>query len=447
MKNISRKLWYILLMVVVISGMMLITTGSLYAGGSDTGGGSPSGTSGSIFLNEPNTLHANKSYTDFLEESDVVLEPGQVLWHLVMTGIADGGTATIDGVSGERHGKELQWTFINNLTISPDWEAIVTDGITDKIDLKVSNTCYGGLATFSTTGSIIINKEITGNVNVTGKFIFDVFDVATEGTPIANDVQIDIVDNASNSTQVDNLIIDKDYWVEEVDGPGWPTCNVTPGLNTANRLGPIKARATTQLLESVTFINDPVVTITSQTGTIVLTKEGLTGDLIAVFALHEGTTDGPIVSPKENGTGEVGAAPNNILTWEGLDLTASYYLIELIIPAGWTGSTINNPLVFENGNTILVTVVNSPPTGDGGTTTTTTVTVAAITEEAITEDEGTIEVAALTEPAEVIEVAALEELPRTGNNMLFYVIGFALIAVGAAFGSFFIPKALRKREN
>ena len=62
---------------------------------------------------------------------------------------------------------------------------------------------------------------------------------------------------------------------------------------------------------------------------------------------------------------------------------------------------------------------------------------------------GEIVVAGITEEAaeEVIEVAGIQELPRTGNNMLFYVIGFALMAIGVAFGSFFIPKALRKREN
>ena len=54
-----------------------------------------------------------------------------------------------------------------------------------------------------------------------------------------------------------------------------------------------------------------------------------------------------------------------------------------------------------------------------------------------------VAVAAIT--TGTLEVAAITELPRTGNNMLFYVIGFALMAVGVAFGSVFIPKALRKR--
>ena len=131
------------------------------------------GTSGSIFLNGPNTFHANKSYTDFPKgECDVTLGPGQVLWHLVMTGIADGGTATIDGVSGVRHGKELQWTFINNLTISPDWEAVVTNGITDKIDLKVSHTCYGGVPE---KGSITVCKTYSGEGDPPAEFNFELY--------------------------------------------------------------------------------------------------------------------------------------------------------------------------------------------------------------------------------------------------------------------------------
>lgn len=59
---------------------------------------------------------------------------------------------------------------------------------------------------------------------------------------------------------------------------------------------------------------------------------------------------------------------------------------------------------------------------------------------------GGVTVAAITE-AGTIEVAGITELPRTGNNMLFYVIGFALMAIGVAFGSFFLTKTLRKRAN
>ncbi len=59
---------------------------------------------------------------------------------------------------------------------------------------------------------------------------------------------------------------------------------------------------------------------------------------------------------------------------------------------------------------------------------------------------GAVTVAAITE-AGTIEVAGITELPRTGNNMLFYVIGFALMAIGVAFGSFFLTKTLRKRAN
>jgi hypothetical protein len=59
---------------------------------------------------------------------------------------------------------------------------------------------------------------------------------------------------------------------------------------------------------------------------------------------------------------------------------------------------------------------------------------------------GGVAVAAIIEQGE-IQVASIEELPRTGNNMLFYVIGFALMSVGVAFGSFFISQNLKKREN
>src|SRR3989304_2726282 len=71
-----------------------------------------------------------------------------------------------------------------------------------------------------------------------------------------DDVQIVITNSASGSAQVDNLVIDQDYWVEEVGGPGFPTSNITPGAG--NRLGPVTALNPTGPLNSATFVNDPV---------------------------------------------------------------------------------------------------------------------------------------------------------------------------------------------
>jgi hypothetical protein len=64
----------------------------------------------------------------------------------------------------------------------------------------------------------------------------------------------------------------------------------------------------------------------------------------------------------------------------------------------------------------------------------------------------TISVTFSSAPAAEVAVAALTEgtvevLAFTGNNSLFYVIGFALMAIGIAFGSFFLSKTFKKRTN
>ena len=112
------------------------------------------------------------------------------------------------------------------------------------------------------------------------------------------------------------------------------------------------------------------------------------------------------------------------------------YVITEDALAGWTlDSSSGESFKLTGKDTANPTFNNIGPASTGGGGGTTTIAVAAITEPVITEDNETA----------VIEVAALQELPRTGNNMLFYVIGFALMAIGVAFGSVFIPKALRKR--
>ena len=194
----------------------------------DTNGNSDTGRSGSIFLNGDPTKHANKSYKDFLKEKDcdVTLQPGQVLWHLVMTGIADGGTATIDGTEGVRHGKELQWTFINNLTTSPDWEAIVTNGITDKTDLKISHSCYGG---DPTTGSITINKVVSGGL--TGTFDFSI--TGNEGNEYNNTASITIAAGDTSGSATITGLAPGSYTVTETSTGAYTTSvDVTGGIVT-----------------------------------------------------------------------------------------------------------------------------------------------------------------------------------------------------------------------
>jgi len=105
-------------MVVVGLVLLLLPITSIY--GQDTSG--PVSLKGS---------HVNQPW-DYFEQDDcdsVSLEPGQVLWHLVLSPLSDNATATIDGVSGEKHGGSIHWTFINNSTTSQNWVAQVTDGL------------------------------------------------------------------------------------------------------------------------------------------------------------------------------------------------------------------------------------------------------------------------------------------------------------------------------
>jgi len=114
-------------------------------------------TSGEVTLKN---VHIGSSWENFDHEGcdDIVLEQGQVLWHLVLSPVAKDATASIDGVPGENHGGSIHWTFVNNLTSAPSWTANVSNGLQYsgpdcnlQTELRVSHTCIGEIPTSTTT--------------------------------------------------------------------------------------------------------------------------------------------------------------------------------------------------------------------------------------------------------------------------------------------------------
>ena len=441
MKKITRKLIYVFSTIFIISGMLFMIPGGIFASTVPT-----TGASGSIFLSGDPTNHEGLPYTDFLSQNcDVVLLPGQVLWHLVMTGIADTGTATIGGVEGNRNGHELQWTIINNLTFAPDWEAIVTDGILvgppgPSTDLKVSHTCYGGPD--PQTFSITVVKTSTGFVAGDGDFVFTLYkDAVSQGTgnitaPGGSYTFINLEEGTYTIVETNTLGADGTTWSFTV-GPTASNgdANITSDpmvLNADNISDTVYFDNLVIAEENPSFsVNvSKAITGTGFTSfTFELQKQNEeTWDVVATLADQPAGgpyTFVPDIPPVTSGTYRVvetnrGGAVNTAVDLVSMPITASGDNSTSAIFT-WDGLTTASQSVY---------FLNDIPGGGGGTPTTiataTTIEVLAIEEDAIEEE---VEVAGISEEPQ-IEVAGISNLPFTGQNTFLQILGSMMFASG-----------------
>jgi hypothetical protein len=115
------------------------------------------------------SVHQGQTWDYFPQEGcdTVSLNEGQYLWHLVLSPVTDGASATINGIVGDNHGGSIHWTFINNDPNAQNWVASVSNGLEYsgqncnlQTDLRVSHTC-AGVITSETTAAETTAAETT----------------------------------------------------------------------------------------------------------------------------------------------------------------------------------------------------------------------------------------------------------------------------------------------
>ena len=172
---------------------------------------------------------------------------------------------------------------------------------------------------------------------------------------------------------------------------------------------------------TVEFINDP------GPGKIQLTKKGLGSGVTAYFKLTDGTdyydTNGNKIPDYG---GEPVTSASNVVTWSGLPW-GDYWFKE-IIPAGYIfggyspAVSSTTPLTIDETNqgaTVAVFAVNTKTKDGNG------------------KKDG---------DGDGIEVLGIQELPFTGFNWIYYVIGMALIIAGG-FTGISVIRLLKRKEQ
>lgn len=363
MKKISRKIWYVLLMVVVISGMLLITAGPLYAVGNFD------------YSPTSKTLNIAAGSSDSFN-LDITAPAGNGSFSATVEKSAGGGPNQVpDG-----------WIGLTPASLSFD-----TTAGDDTETWAVTITVPGGTATgtytvrlkaHSTTGSPGEAAGMVLTVNVTGESEEDTYTVTFDKNG---------GDTEASPTSISGIVSGGN--VGTLPDPPTRAGYTFMGWNTAADGSGSAFDATTVVTANIT-VYAQWIPVPPGPGVFNLwaTKVG-PGSITnpGLFVISAGQSLNYLMTP---------------------DSGAS--IVDVLVNGVSIGAVSSYTFVNVNSNQTIHVIFSS-----GG------VTVA-----------GTVEVAALT------------ELPRTGNNnMLFYVIGFALIAVGAAFGSFFISRSLKKRAN
>jgi len=153
-------------------------------------------------------------------------------------------------------------------------------------------------------GCLTISKSLEGDLPETGSytFLFDIYNVASGGTAVLEDISITIdLPATTDSTTVCNTILvpGTDYWVEETDSAGM--LNTVPG--SGNRIGPIPAVASGAATPGVAvFKNDP--NICEGRLTVVKTINGQTpseGSFDFYIQTPSGAQRGPFTLNSDNG--------------------------------------------------------------------------------------------------------------------------------------------------
>jgi uncharacterized repeat protein (TIGR02543 family) len=434
MKKTTRKMWYVLLMVVVIAGMLLFIPGSLFANGNENGGGqngqNEQNGGGQNGQNEQNGGEENGG--------------GHTLTVTVYKAIDGTGFGTFTFQLWRADGQNAPSLKSTNTISASGGTCTLTwnDNSNNDASMYVVESGNGGATStlwgFSNPASTAGTQTNTFTWDRDDNMSKDVyFKNVKTGTSPTFTVTFDKNGGTVDAVPAAIAGIASGTTVTLPTPPTWSGYTFT-GWNMAADGSGGSFTASTAVTANITVYAQWTEGQT-RTGRVNVTKvvDNVTDDPTLFSIEITAEKDGSIASGSISETG--GAAVFDLIP-------GKYSLSEVNLPAGYVLNGIagnvpdgvsGNPsyeFIVEAGAVIDFVITNIGPGGPGPS-----ITVAAITEPPVVVEEEPA-------PVETVQVAAIQELPRTGNNMLFYVIGFALMAVGVAFGSIFIPKALRKRN-
>ncbi|GAI95378.1 unnamed protein product, partial [marine sediment metagenome] len=277
----------------------------------------------------------------------------------------------------------------------------------DRNDATAAATCASATAALFVNdvyGSIIVNKSFVGGAASSGTFTFNVYKNSTGGSSIATG-KITINNGVGGFTIITDpdLIAGTTYYVEEISKPG------------ARK--PVIALENPTSEDAVSFENE-----VPEKGCIVVLKT--TDDKVApgtnfVFSISPG---GQTITIKTDGT-HSGSGK-----FCGLIIGQKYTIKETT--TGYTTTVSLNGSNYKSGTSGVVKVpsgkdgkiwFHNDPGGNGGNG----------------KKDGN---------GDGIEVLGIQELPFTGFNWIYYVIGMALIIAGG-FTSISVTKLLRRKEQ
>jgi hypothetical protein len=407
MKKMARKLWFVLLMVVIVSGMLLIIPGSLYASGAtyDATGGSNWNSYvgyGSFITGTFNiTAPAAGSAVMTIHAWDIDEEQGEV-----------DNVYFIDG-GGTEH-------FLGKLSgVNETWT-------TTSFGLDIAWVNAGPNCSLRVEPDVVTQHDWLVTV--------DNAQIATDSGAAQDaaitDLTLDNYDNSGANVSLNSTVF------LLISGGGTYKLETNLIDPNGNNLG--------------TFFYDVTAADTSRQSNFTYPKSTPSGIFtINAFLFNSG---GALQSVRsitfQHNQGEGIVDPNRVVPAGTFNLWATTEGPGSITNPGLfvisPGQSLAYTMTPDDGASIVDVLVNGVSVGAVSSYTIVGVNADQSIKAIFAGGGGEITVAAITETT-AAQAPAIEVLPFTGNNMYIYLAGFAMIALGAAVGSFFISKNLKKR--
>ncbi len=410
MKKIARKLWYVLLMVVVVSGMLLFIPGTLFAAGA-TYDATPGANWAPAYVGYGEhitgsfniTASASGSAVLTVHAYDIDEEQGEVD-NVYFT---DGGGA--EHFLGKLSGVNETWTtttfaldiaWVNELgscsfRVEPD--VVTQNDWYVTVDNAQIATDSGAATEAAITDLTLDNYDNSGaNVSLNSTTFLLISGAGTYK------LETNLIDPGGNNVGTSF------YDVTAADTSR--TTNFTYPKSTPSGIFTINAflfnsAGALQSVRSITFQHNQ--------------DEGIVDPNVVPVGNFNlwASTEGPgsITNP-----GLFVISPGQSLAYT-ITPDGGASIVDVLVNGASVGAVSSYTFVNVNSDQNIKAIFSGG--GGGGEE----IAVAAITEGTTVEAEG------------------IKVLPFTGNNMFIYLAGFALIAVGAVFGSLFISKNLKKR--
>ena len=393
MKRIARKSSYVLLMIFVITAMMLVMAGPLYADAYDY---SPSTKSINVTLGVESTFSLEITGTPGTSVTGINVV-GQGSPKAKDTWI----TATPQPLVLDGNGK-------GTLTIK-----VLADTVGNGFGAKIKAVGDDGQA-----AGCDLTINVVGRTGGPGIYLTKTADPTSIPLGVESTITYTYtVANTGNINLVGVYVVDNNHYIGKINFGDL-------------EVGKTSTRTATYTVTPTDL--DDIVNIAVAEGFFIFDEESA-----SISDISTGPELLPIEPAIDTATVTVippGAGVFNLwATTEGPGSITNPGLF--VISAG---QSLNYTMTPDGGASIVDVLVNGVSVGTGSSYTFVNVNSNQTIHVIFSGGGGGIAVAGLTE-------GTIEVLAFTGNNTLFYFIGFALMAIGIAFGSFFISKNLKKR--